>query len=204
MNKIDCKVIRLAPEEVFQAQRLLYQVYIEELNWSVPLNNPSHLQVVEHALQDDYDREAVWFGVYDRINNPQQIIATGRIVHRDNEGRLELERYAIADVVRQRLQTNPSMVEMNRSAIDVNYRRSNVWSCLLQAGFEYCLEHHYSVVAATASQQVQSMHAAIGFNQWGPSFTYHDSDKQQACIYWAQYSQLDPIIQRLKALRDDE
>jgi hypothetical protein len=96
----------------------------------VPDDNHSGIHVHtntngETLLVDDYDKFSIWAGTfYDK-----KLIACGRIVSRDSNGLLEIERYTISDNLRSKIcmSSLPYLVELNRSAIHPDYRNTIAW-----------------------------------------------------------------------------
>ena len=202
MKIIDCLVRQLEdPSHIIAAQRLLYSIYCGELNWQPTLSNPSNLAVEDGALIDDYDRQglSIWFGIYDQ-KKPNEIVATGRILHQDSTGCLELARYAIPSKLERLLANNQQVVEMNRSGIKKSYRRTNVWAWLLHAGFNYAIKNHLEIIATTAIPKVQALHDAIGFFETDYSFKYNQTDKQPAKVYWATADESASIAKKLEEI----
>ncbi len=190
--------------QILAAQKLLHLVYVAELNWQPASNNPSRLKIVADRLIDDYDEHAQWYGVYDKDNIDNGIIATGRILDRDNQPRLELERYAIPQQLREQLAQQKNIVEINRSAIKKDYRHSNVWAWLLYAGFNYCCANNYQVISSTANQKVQTMHDSIGFLATDYSFKYDAGDNNDSIVYWVDTEQTCSIAKKLKIIANGE
>lgn len=201
MQIINCDTMRLDRGQVREAQRLLYLIYCIELNWEPTSGNPSRLAVEDGALVDDYDRQglSIWYGVFDR-KNPKEIVATGRVLHRDSAGCLELARYAIPNELRRLLAGNQQVVEMNRSGVKKSYRRTNVWARLLHAGFEYAVENNLDVVSTTAIPQVQAMHDNIGFSETNYQFKYNQTDERPAKVYWATADESASIAKKLEEI----
>ena len=201
MKIVHCDTVQLNRSQIKEAQRLLYSIYCTELSWQPTQNNPSNLKIEDGALVDDYDRQelSIWYGVFDQ-KNPDEIVATGRVLHRDSEGCLELARYAIPSELRRLLESNLEVVEMNRSGIRKTYRRTNVWAWLLHAGFEYAVKNHHDVVSTTAIPKVQAMHEKIGFFETHFQFKYNQTDEQPAKVYWATADERVSIVKKLERI----
>ena len=127
-------------------------------------------------------------------------MATGRVLHRDSAGCLELARYAIPSELRQLLASNQHVVEINRSCIKKSYRRTNVWAWLLHAGFEYAVKNHLEIVSTTAVPKVQAMHDNIGFSETDYQFKYDQRDDQPVKVYWATANESVSIAKKLEGI----
>ncbi len=194
------------PQDIIEAQAMLYRVYMLEQGWVLNDDNPSNLQVKKSQdldyLTDDYAKEARWFGVYDADN----LIACGRLAYRDNHRLLEIERYNIPQTLREKLSADhsPHLVELNRSAIEKEYRGTKAWVCLLQAGFNYCQQHNLAAVSSTTLTKVQRFHDAIGFPEAsGAGFKYDPNDKIDSTVYYATQKQVVEIAAALDKIIED-
>ena len=193
-------------QDIIKAQALLYRVYMLEQDWILSADNPSNLHVKKSQglayLTDDYARKARWFGVYDA----DSLIACGRLAYRDDHRLLEMERYNIPQTLRVKLRADhsPHLVELNRSALEKEYRGTKAWVCLLQAGFNYCKQHDLAAVSSTSFTKVQRFHDAIGFTEVaGAGFKYDTNEKDDSVVYYATQEQVVKIAATLDKIIED-
>ncbi len=186
-------------KEIRLAEKILYDVYIVEQAWDLHANNQSGLKIVEqnghHYLTDDYREHAVWVGVFDQ----QALVGCGRIVQRDKNKLLEIERYQINSTLQQKIKFSnyPNLVELNRSAIQKNYRGQSNWLQLLSYAFQYCYDHQLSAIATTSISKVKKLHHAIKFNRLeNEDFYYSSLDKYPAEVYLADFDSGDILTIR--------
>jgi hypothetical protein len=78
--------------EIETAQRLIYQVFVEEMQWIPDIENPSGIRFFEDQkgkrFVDYFDENAIWFGTF----HHQTLIACWRFCEPRN-GKFELEHY---------------------------------------------------------------------------------------------------------------
>jgi hypothetical protein len=194
--------------DISKAQQLIFQTYVQGQNWHIPNDNLSGIHVHtnfngETILMDDYDKFSIWAGIFYN----KKLIACGRIVNRDNNGLLEIERYPISDKLRSKIciSSLANLVELNRSAIHQDYRNTIAWPSLLNFAFEYCEKMGLSAIATTAYDKVKQFHSAIGFKVIeGESFKYHSNDESSVDVYFADFSRGDicKIIKTLDQISD--
>ncbi|HLB41929.1 MAG TPA: GNAT family N-acyltransferase [Gammaproteobacteria bacterium] len=191
--------------DVICAKHLLYKIYVQDQNWPIFDNNPSGIKIKvskdqKMILIDDYDRYSTWVGTF--YND--KLIACGRIIGRDHNGLLEIERYPISNVLKAKIAISvmPNLVELNRSAIHQDYRNTVTWPCLLHFAFKYCGKQKLNAISTTGYQKVIDMHKAIGFEIVdGEGFKYHPADETRVEVFLASTSSnIDNITKNLEKI----
>ncbi len=88
---------------ILDASALLYQVYIEELQWKFAVDNPSNLRIESKnghkVLLDRFTDSALWFGAFDE----KSLIGCMRLTSADDKNKFELESYPSSEVVHKYL-----------------------------------------------------------------------------------------------------
>lgn len=162
--------------ELLEAKHLLYQVYIEEQQWKVPLDNPSNLRIIRAGqfayLQDKFDSVANWFGLF----HHDRLIGCIRNLRRLN-GKFELENYhSIPDFLKH----EPKVVETNRLAIRDGYRGTEAVFLLSALAMEH--EINLGMVSSFATAPFPGTGylyiRKLGFTKVAsPPFKYHPKDE---------------------------
>jgi hypothetical protein len=130
--------------EIKMAQKLVYQVFVEEMGWIPQMDNPSGIKFIDEQdcklFLDDFDNEANWFGSF----HNQELIACWRFCEPKN-GKFELENY---HPIPEFLKTSKSL-EVTRLAIHQKYRKtSRVMLNLTQTSYKYlCHSFDYTFAA---------------------------------------------------------
>ena len=166
-------------EEKLLAKRLLYKVYVEELDWIIPEDNPSNLKIEEsrfgNILVDDYDLISTQFGGF----YGEKLIAVHRIISPLN-GRLEVENYTQLPLF---LQEN-CYHELNRLAIDIIFRKSPIFVLMLATAIKYMMECGCKYLIGTATfPEHGNLFCKIGGTKIDfPEFKYHVTDPKPVSL----------------------
>lgn len=166
-------------EEIRMAQRLIYQVYVEEIGWIPEQENPSriHFQSWQGKMlfMDDFDRNALWFGTF----HYDELIACWRFCP-PQQGKFELELY---HPVPNFLKASNSL-EVNRLAIHRNYRnRSRIIYGLIREAYETLYQDFDYTFAAVTFPNPGDLYLKIGLKKLNvPSFKYSPSDPQEVSL----------------------
>jgi len=192
--------------DIMDAKHLLFKIYTQDKNWNVFDGNPSGIEINTSSsgkmiLTDDYDNFSTWVGTFH--NN--KLIACGRIISRDDNNLLEIERYPISIKLKEKMSISSmqNLVELNRSAIHRDYRNTVAWPCLLYFAFKYCAKQKLNAISTTSYQKVIDMHKAIGFQIiQGEGFKYYSTDEKKAEVFLATIdnSEIYEIIKKIKKI----
>ena len=132
MLDVPYQVEILGKKDIPSAEKLLYQVYVEEMGWKIKDDNASNLKKIEeksgNRLTDDFADSAHWFGIFYN----KSLIGVHRIVE-PIEGKLETERYI--ELPKHIKDENP--YEFNRLAIQKNHRASPAVILLFYKEYQY-------------------------------------------------------------------
>lgn len=82
-------------QNVDDAKRLLYDVYVKECGWDPHPNTGVWIDQETKMLLSKYDDKCIWFGIYDL-----DLVACARIVVHD---KLEFEQFCNIDHVKEQL-----------------------------------------------------------------------------------------------------
>ena len=100
-------------------------------------------------LTDKIESHSTWYGVTHR----DQVVAVMRRVHRDNEGHLDMTRYASCKKPSLKKLlcpiTYPRLVELQRCAVQKRYRGTNVLPCLFHHLFVQALQTDSTIVGTS-------------------------------------------------------
>jgi len=162
------------PVEIQRAQRLLYDVYIKELNWIPSPDNPSELRVShdQKIVCDKFDQEAVWFGWF-RNND---LAATWRAIKPDNKfGSIDMQLYLSTekhDEVLRILDEN-QYVQFKGLALERKYRGIvGFMESAMLASFHYAKNKKYGIITATPLAHLIGKYAKCGFKCLESNFRY--------------------------------
>ena len=144
MLDVPYQVEILEKKDIPLAEKLLYQVYVEEMGWKIKEDNASNLKVIEekfgNRLTDDFADSAHWFGIF----HQEGLIGVQRIVE-PVEGKLEAERYI--ELPKHIKYENP--YEFNRLAIQKNHRASPAVILLFYKEYQYLNSRKKNLAIAT-------------------------------------------------------
>ncbi|UIE39638.1 GNAT family N-acyltransferase [Leptodesmis sichuanensis] len=161
------------------AQRLVHQVFVEEMGWIPDPLNPSGIRCVDDRLGklfvDDFDEAAIWFGTF----HHGHLIACWRFCPPRN-GKFELEHYhPIPDF----LKTSASL-EVTRLVIYPQYRqRSRVLLNLAQTTHQHLRDQFNYVFAAVEFPHPGNLYLKLGLKRAGVSpFKYSPVDQNEVEI----------------------
>ncbi|OHC65559.1 MAG: hypothetical protein A2040_13725 [Rhodocyclales bacterium GWA2_65_19] len=149
-------------EEVREAQRLRYKVFVEELGAHIRTTTPNH----------DIDRyDSFCDHLIVRENDANRIVGTYRILSPDAARRAG-SYYSESEFFLSRLQNlRGRMVEVGRSCIHPNYRSGAVITLLWAGLAEYMVtrNHEYLIGCASIGMADGGHNAANLFGQIGPA-----------------------------------
>jgi putative hemolysin len=149
-------------QEVLEAQRLRYKVFVEELGAHIHTSTPDH----------DIDRyDAFCDHLIVRESHADRIVGTYRILSPDAARRAG-SYYSESEFFLSRLQNlRPRMVEVGRSCIHPDYRSGAVITLLWAGLADYMVSHNYEYLIGCASIGMADggHNAANLFSQMGPA-----------------------------------
>lgn len=186
------KIMRLSEAEInlfyhpnlSEVEKLLFQVYCQEQDWFPAPLNPSGLIVKElegeKYLTDNLANSAIWFGVL----SEDRIVACHRIVLPNDKNKLEVELYQKFTPV---LAEISNVCELNRLAVDCDFRRTPVLLLLLLYEFEWMRQIGISRVYTTAKfPEPGEMFVKLGLEYYDHQpFTYEERDKNKVKLLFA-------------------
>ena len=167
------RIGRLRPDDLPDAQRLLYRVYFEELGWDPCAPNASNLRA-DHGTQrfiDDFDATAVWIGLF---NTRDSLVGVLRLIEPDANGGLEMTRYvdlALGSAIRT--------AEVNRVALLPAWRSGAALGLLWFGGAWIARRQGFGRVIGSVTQRVFDRSARHGgWRVMGAPFRYHPEDPE--------------------------
>lgn len=194
-------------ESVSSAKRLLYDVYIKEMEWDFREDNPTGFRIEkdklnESILCDIFDDAAIWFGAYEK----DKIIGVTRAVPRNNAlGKLDLELYPDSGLssMRRIFQGNESqnLVEVQRGAVLKDYRSTqpSIIQILLLFVFSYAQEKGLSVICPTVFPVLETLFSRAGMRLIEKNFTYGEGDGEwPTFIFYSPSAELAQVVRKLK------
>lgn len=147
--------------EIRMAQRLIYEVFVDEIGWVPNQVNPSGIRFVNDSegtlFADDFDDVATWFGTFQN----QELIACWRFCEPKN-GKFELEHYhPLPDFLKA-----AKSLEVTRLVIQPKYRnRSRVMLDLTQTTYKH-LGHRFDYIfAAVEFPNPGNLYLKLGMKQ---------------------------------------
>ncbi|WP_143467789.1 N-acyl amino acid synthase FeeM domain-containing protein [Leptolyngbya ohadii] len=160
--------------EIRIAQRLVYRVFVNEMGWIPPADNPSGIQFVEDQAAprfvDHFDQTALWFGTFYH----QKLIACWRFCQ-PLDGKFELEHY---QPLPNFLKASRSL-EVTRLVIDPSHRkRSRGLLHLAQTTYRHLCDRFDYTFAAVEFPHPGDLYLKLG--------------SKQADVKPFKYSPLDP------------
>ncbi|MBP9741877.1 MAG: GNAT family N-acetyltransferase [Burkholderiales bacterium] len=151
------------PELIADASALLYQVYIEELQWKFAPDNPSELRIEtgngRKFLVDRFTEKAVWFGAFEN----KKLIGCMRLTKPDSNNKFELEGYQSSKIVHKYLPKPEVGVELSKIAVQGKYAGQGVIKRMWLVLFKYCEAHKLSVICTTHNGYLKNMFKRMGF-----------------------------------------
>jgi hypothetical protein len=162
------------------AREVLYKVYGLEQGWQPPTDNPSGQRCVRlgsgaWGFVDDYDLTSTWLGLFagDRVVGCLRLID-----RRINGGRLELENYLrLPNTI---IAYGPDLLEINRLAIDPEYRGGHGALALIAEAQRHTLERRCRALAAMVPSTARIAVRYGGMTDSGLTFKYHADDPEPA------------------------
>jgi hypothetical protein len=176
---------QLRSDELDMARELLYEVYFVEQGWDPPQPNASELHAnhEQRRMEDRFDHEAIWVGVFDRGG---KLVGTTRIIDRSISGCLELECY----VSLPRELQGPRVVEGNRVAVYRAHRNKVALMCLSE--YSVWLSRRRGAVrfVGAASRRVALGPANdLGWRHTGLEFRYHPEDPELVYVLRREFNE---------------
>eukprot|EP01084_Bolivina_argentea_P060122 109851_1 len=174
-------------EQIETAQRILYEVYIKEMNWEFSSNTPSELRIAktngnEYILVDKYTDTAKWIGGF--ING--EMIGCFRAIIRSksvNDNKLELETYSTFHLAKLSDQICPDSFEINRLAILPKYRGDGIAGYMFVFIAKYVVDNNKSVITTTSSKKLINHHVLKHAAKIGV-FKYEETDPEEVDILY--------------------
>jgi len=169
----------LVQEEFPLAQRLVYQVFVDEIGWIPELSNPSGIRFEiwknSPIFVDNYDSVAQWFGTF----HHDRLIACWRFC-KPLDDRFELERYhPIPDSLKQ-----SSSLEVTRLVIHPCYRHtSRILLHLARSTYQELWKSFDNVFTAVAFPNPGNLYLKLGAKKLDlPPFKYLSSDLSEVSL----------------------
>jgi hypothetical protein len=183
-----------APALINACQRLLHDVYHDELGWRPEPGNPSQLRIEggdAPAFVDDYDAEAIWIAVF----AGDAVVATTRVLL-PGPRPLEVARYqALPPAVLE------GAMEVNRLAIVRAHRRGHVLA-VLACTLAWIARRTAMKRAIIAVQEPISrrLFRPLQWQYTGITFRYHPGDKHACEVLTIEASGLNLLLGLSKTL----
>lgn len=193
------------PELISDALALLYEVYIEELQWKFAPDNPSKLRVETQngrkILTDRFTDNALWFGAFD----DKELIGCMRLTSPDSNNKFELEGYSSSKVVHKHLPKPENGVELSKIAIQGKYAGQGVVKRMWLVVFKHCQANQLSVICNTHNGYLKNMFKRIGFPLvMEHAFKYEPADPMPVNLYVADSKKHIPdMVYALECLDGD-
>lgn len=190
-------------ELISEASALLYEIYIEQMQWAFQPDNPSKIRVEningQNFLVDKFINNVIWFGAFYNF----KMIGCARLCGIDN-GYLEIEGYQSSSVINQFLPKNKNLcMEITRVAVSKDHLGKGVVNQLLFSAFEHCRQHKYSIIACTYNGYLKSLLKKIKFPlRLEEAFKYESDDPMPVSFYFADYDkgEVNDVVEGLKNL----
>jgi hypothetical protein len=179
IGPISVEVLR--GEDVFAAERLLYDIYVTELKWVPTLGNPSGFRVDATTngalgLTDDYSHlhDTVWIGALD---SNKQLVGCCRLSPRHPvTKKLDVENYTNLPSHISKIQ---NIYETSRLAVLPSYRNKGIVTAKLGLKlFKVMLDGVGACVIATATNSVKNVFILIGGSDLHHEFKYESRDQK--------------------------
>lgn len=191
VERVGLRPVILDEDGLLEAQQLLYDVYVEEMEWEPAWPNPSGLVAIHQVgrLVDDFDKQATWVGLRD---HDEALVAVARVLRRSELGRLELERYA--PLAPRWTDVDGEIIEPNRLAI-VERHRTTQALLILHLAVEDVARQLDAVrcLATMAPARARTVSHLFGWQRTGHSFRYHPDDPEEAELICLDGTHQDPV-----------
>lgn len=194
----------LSKNQIEEASALLYEVYIEQMNWKFAEDNPSKLRIVfknnQNFLIDRFTNLATWFGAFDG----DLMVGCVRICGVDEYGKFEIEGYQSSQVVHTYLANKNFryVIELTKAAVKDDYKEKKVIHRLFLAAFKYCEKHHFSIIGCTHNGYLKSLFKRIGYPLIiEHAFKYEPHDPLPVNFYFADYGKQE-VKQMITSLEE--
>ena len=194
-------------ESINSAKRLLYDIYIGEMEWAFRRDSPTGFRVDRDEgnhllLCDVFDDSSIWFGAYEGGD----LIGVMRAVQRSNPlGKLDLELYPASKLPSMkrifRENENYPLVEVQRGAVAKRFRdaRPSIIQRLVLHVFRYALKNGLSVVCPTVFPRLEALFTHAGMRLIETNFTYEEGSQEcPTSIFYSPSDELGLIVERLK------
>lgn len=202
MKKI--RIIK-SKKEIKEACGLLYQIYIEKMNWVFDVANPSFLRI-EHVdnqkfLVDDFTDRAIWFGVFE----DDMLVGCARLQGMDDNKLLDIERYKSSEIIHHLLpEAKNNLFEITKFAMKPGFFSMGVLKELLLYILEFCEQRGLSVLTCTHYNFLKRFYKKIGFSlKMEKAFKYYESDLSAVNLYVAlhengEIKQIIDVLEKTK------
>ncbi|MGK7889172.1 MAG: hypothetical protein AB4042_07545 [Leptolyngbyaceae cyanobacterium] len=185
------KIKILTGEEIIEAKKLVYQVFVLEQNWKIPPDNPTRIRVESGMLCDMYDAIATWFGVFH--NNT--LIACGRACGQLRE-HFEMEHY---QPLLPWIKSNEATREVTRLAIQKEYRSTLAVFALNRFGLQHLIDSGVKTIFTTSSfpKPGRFYVRMFGFIKNSKKFRYHTDDPHEVHILHMDENRMQESLDKL-------
>ncbi len=196
---------QLDKHEVDSASTLLYDVYVDNMEWGFSPNNPSHLRVEtqnnKKILVDKLTETAIWFGAFDS----QVLVGCIRLSRVDEYNKFDLEYYPSSKVVNSYMPPDKTKcMDVSKLAVHVAYSdKANVIQRLFSVVFKYCISNQCSIIIVTHEAYLKSLFTLINFPLVVEhAFKFEEIDPMLVNFYRAYYenSELTNMLAKLESL----
>jgi len=196
-------------KELDSACALLYNVYIEHMQWKFAENNPAGLRVItgengEKLLLDNATPHAIWFGAFDAGH----LVGCIRLLKARNNLSFELEHYTSAQemLVKHVNPHKPFIYEAARACVDLQHKGKGILLKLYKAILEYAEQNRSSVYGSAAHEYIKSVLRKIEWpcKQEG-AFKFEEADSAPVNFYLASYAngEIKRVIENIKHLLEN-
>ena len=179
-------------DELDDAGRLLYNVYIEELKWYFEINTPHRIRVDtlpdgSSILIDDYHYFTKWIGVYSN----DQLIACLRVSPRvGKEQWLQTQYYQRKNIkLNTILDKEPRLVEASRAAVIKEFRGSGIFLLIMfKLLFSYACQNRLSIFFTTRLSSLIKLFVELGVAMIpGIHFKYEEQDPNSVVVFLSKF-----------------
>jgi len=193
VNEYDFKPLTSA-EDIRQAEKLLYDVYVLEQGWRVVPNNPSNIVVKQceqskyYYLTDSYSSKADWYGAVKQ----GVVVGCFRVLPPKER---ELERYF--SLPPHLMDTKPC--ELNRLAIGSEYRHSTFITLILKRiAFDHAFSLSHTAYVTAEPPRLSNLYLKLGLTETGIRFKYtHDESNMIELLYGQFHNRHDSTLYKL-------
>jgi hypothetical protein len=180
MSNLEIRELATSTEQLL-ARQLFFEVLVQEGKWDIPQPDPAGLRIESlhdgsHALADDYDSIAVFFGAF----QDGELVGAHRLTPALN-GLHQVQRYNVHSLPAFLCRDNA--IELTRLAIRPQARHSPAMLLLFHKEFEWVVSNHTEYAFTTAHfPEPGEMFVRLGM-QLSPlapfRFLEHDPDPVQ-------------------------